>query len=333
MTDERRTIDDLDRRIVERLRIDGREPNSTLAKALNVNQATIAARLRRLDATRAMQVVTVTDIAAFGFEYFALALITVSDRSPPRVGRDIAKISDVVTVAMTTGRYDIIAIALVRTLRDLGLLMGDTLLRIKGVDRVRCDLAVEMLRFDSDWAAFRAPGVHLNLDGPDLSTNDAVDDVDLQIVRILQRDARLSQRSIAATLDVSEGTVRGRIRRLEADDVIRIRAVCDVEAFGLNTMAIVGVHVRGGRSDRVGTELSELDGVRAVVRTIGEFDFILFVITGGHAEMARVLVHGVQAVEGVRSTETFEILDTLKHLYTWVRLIDRSGNAATGVAN
>jgi Lrp/AsnC family transcriptional regulator for asnA, asnC and gidA len=314
-------IDDLDRRIVERLRVDGREPNSSLAKALKVNQATIASRLRRLDATRAMRVVTVTDIAGFGFAYFALAFITVADRSSALVGRDIAQIPDVVTVAGTTGRYDLIAIALVRTARELGLLIGDRLLGIKGVDRVRCELAAEILRFDTGWAAFRTPGEQLNLPGPELSASDAVDDLDLQIIHELQRDARISHRSVAAALGVSESTVRGRTRRLETDGLVRIRAVSDVEAFGLNAMAIVGVRARGGHSDLLGTRLGAIDGVRAVVKTVGEYDFVLFVVTTDRAEIVRAL-GSVHAVKHVRGTETFDVLATHKHLYTWVRLID-----------
>ena len=321
MSTDRQTIDDLDRKIVERLRVDGREPNSSLAKALNVNQATIASRLRRLDAMRAMRVVTVTDIAGFGFAYFALAFITISDGNPARVGRDVAEISDVVTVAATTGRSDIIAIALVRTPRELGLLISDKLLGIKGVDRVRCELAAEILRFDTGWAALATPADHLNLAGPELSTSDAVDDLDLQIIGELQRDARIGHRSVAAALGVSESTVRGRTRRLEAEGLVRIRAVSDVEAFGLHAMAIVGVRTRGGRTDLTGTQLSAIGGARAVVKTVGEYDFVLFVITSDRAEMVQAL-GSIRCVKDVRSTETFDILATHKHIYTWVRLID-----------
>ena len=39
-----------------------------------------------------------------------------------------------------------------------------------------------------------------------------LDDLDRQLIEILSRDARLSNRKIAADLDVTEGTVRGRIK-------------------------------------------------------------------------------------------------------------------------
>ena len=60
-------IDELDRSIVERLRLDGRETNRSLAAALGVNEATIATRLRRLETNNVMHVVALTDIERLGF--------------------------------------------------------------------------------------------------------------------------------------------------------------------------------------------------------------------------------------------------------------------------
>lgn len=41
-----------------------------------------------------------------------------------------------------------------------------------------------------------------------------IDDLDRQLIAILSSDARVSNRKIAADLGVTEGTVRGRIKRL-----------------------------------------------------------------------------------------------------------------------
>ncbi len=41
-----------------------------------------------------------------------------------------------------------------------------------------------------------------------------LDELDRQLVDLLARDARVSNRRIAAELGVTEGTVRGRIKRL-----------------------------------------------------------------------------------------------------------------------
>ena len=40
-----------------------------------------------------------------------------------------------------------------------------------------------------------------------------LDDLDRQLIEVLARDARVSNRKIAGDLGVTEGTVRGRIKR------------------------------------------------------------------------------------------------------------------------
>jgi DNA-binding Lrp family transcriptional regulator len=321
MAPDPRGIDDLDRRLVDRLRANGRETNRSLAQVLGVNEATIASRLRRLEAARIVHVVALTDMEAFGFEFFAFAMINVADRSAIEVAQSITAIPEVISVTVATGRFDIIAAVLVRTRDDLGRLIGETLPKIRGVASVRCEFAVDVLRFDSEWAALRATA-----DGatpPALSLIPGViDELDLAIIGALQRDARQSNRSIAAKLDVSEGTVRSRLRRLEDEHRVRIRAVSDVEAFGLEAYATIGVHVGDGAIKKVGEALVGIEGLAAIIRSLGEFDYILILVAESRQQLLETVLDRIQGIKGVRATETFEVAAALKHVYTWVRLIE-----------
>jgi Lrp/AsnC family transcriptional regulator for asnA, asnC and gidA len=58
-----------------------------------------------------------------------------------------------------------------------------------------------------------------------MSFDRKIDSIDASIIELLQRDGRLSNTDIARELDVSEATVRGRIKRLIDDEVIQIVAV------------------------------------------------------------------------------------------------------------
>src|SRR4051812_8160908 len=120
MTQEARTIDELDRSIVERLRRDGRETNRSLATALGVNEATIAARLRRLETNNVMHVVALTDMERLGFPYFAFAMVSVSDRPVVDVGAEVAAVPQTIFVNVHTGRYDLICGVLARDRAELG---------------------------------------------------------------------------------------------------------------------------------------------------------------------------------------------------------------------
>lgn len=311
-------IDALDRAIVERLRVDGRETNRSLAAALDVNEATIAARLRRLEAAKVVHVVALTDLHRLGFRYLALAMIRAADRPVAEVAGDVAAIPQAISVNLHTGRYDVICAVLARDLAELGAVIGEAIPGIRGVASVRAELAVDVLRFDSAWAALGAPGA--DLPRPAIPPG-AADELDLRIIAALQRDARSSNRSIAGELDVSEGTVRSRLRRMEDEHLIRIRGVSDVEAFGLSAGATVGIHVADGRIDAVAERLLALDEIVLVIRSIGQFDFVAIALAETRAALLDVVLAGIQGIPGVRGTETFEHAGTLKHIYTWVRLI------------
>ncbi|HWF53217.1 MAG TPA: Lrp/AsnC family transcriptional regulator [Solirubrobacteraceae bacterium] len=321
MAAELHAIDELDRRIVERLRVDGRETNRSLAATLGVNEATIAARLRRLEAARLIHVVALTDIQRLGFACFALAMITVAERPVLAVAADLAQIPQTISVNVHTGRYDVICAVLARDLDELGEVIGEAIPRVAGVATVRCELAVDVPRFDSAWAALTAGQEGAELPRPSLPTG-AVDDLDLRIIEALQQDARSSNRSIAAALDVSEGTVRTRLRRMEDEGLVRIRAVSDVLSFGLRAAATIGVHVDAGQIDAAARGLGGITGVAAIIRSLGEFDFVLIVIAHTREELLDQLLNGIQALPGIRATETFENVATLKHVYTWVRLVE-----------
>ena len=58
-----------------------------------------------------------------------------------------------------------------------------------------------------------------------------LDDLDRQLIEILGRDARVSNRKIAGDLGVTEGTVRGRIKRLQQERLIAFTAIYAALAF------------------------------------------------------------------------------------------------------
>ena len=62
-----------------------------------------------------------------------------------------------------------------------------------------------------------------------MSTHDVqLDELDRRIIDLLTRDARVSNRQVATQLGVTEGTIRGRIRRLEKE---RDEALKALESF------------------------------------------------------------------------------------------------------
>ena len=102
-----RSIDDLDRRIIEALQENGREPFRRIADQLGVSEATIRNRYGRLCADRVLQVTGVTNPLGLGFE--AQAMLGVKTSGPPElIADEIATWREADYVVITAGQFDLI---------------------------------------------------------------------------------------------------------------------------------------------------------------------------------------------------------------------------------
>jgi DNA-binding Lrp family transcriptional regulator len=312
-----RLADELDRELVDRLRADGRESNRSLAAALGVNEATVAARLRRLAADGVMRVVAVADMHAFGLECMALVFIRVGERTPHEVAHAMAQLPWSTGVVMCSGRYGVVMNVLTRDHRELASVIADGVMSVPGVAEVRCELIVDFARFDSRWSGRSV----LHDDSlPTPPFGDGLDELDVALVAELQRDARVSNRRIAATVGVSETTVRSRLRRLEEQGSIRIQAVCDVEGFGLTAHGYLTVRAAPGRMQEAREVLVGVQEIGFVGRSLGSADFVCFVAAESRERLLDTVMSRLAGADAIAEVDLYEGCGTFKHVYTWARL-------------
>jgi Lrp/AsnC family transcriptional regulator for asnA, asnC and gidA len=74
-----------------------------------------------------------------------------------------------------------------------------------------------------------------------------LDDFDHQILEVLAGDARLSNRKIAQALGVTEGTIRGRLKRLQEENYLRFTAITALSYLGNPLLIFIGVTAEQGR--------------------------------------------------------------------------------------
>ncbi|MFP4005490.1 MAG: Lrp/AsnC family transcriptional regulator [Candidatus Hadarchaeia archaeon] len=104
----------------------------------------------------------------------------------------------------------------------------------------------------------------------------SVDEIDIKIVKKLEKDGRASFREIAEDLDVSEGTVYNRVNRMEKEGIIKgFSARSDSMKLGKDLEAVINLRVEGEHLVEVEEEISEWEPVRCVYDVTGEYDVIL----------------------------------------------------------
>ncbi|MFZ5917782.1 MAG: Lrp/AsnC family transcriptional regulator [Chloroflexota bacterium] len=144
-----------------------------------------------------------------------------------------------------------------------------------------------------------------------------MDELDRLILETLQEDGRTPFTEIARQAGVSETTIRSRYRGLVEQGVIRTVGVVDPYAIGLNAPAIVAVSVEPGMADQVAQAIVKLPEVSYLVMTLGSFDLIVETFCRDLPHLTDVITRQIQAIPGVRATETLVIAKTFKLSYGW----------------
>src|SRR5580765_7885055 len=130
--DDRISIDDTDKAIIEQLQQDGRRPYTQLARAVGLSEAAIRQRVQRLLDGGVMQIVAVTDPLMLGF--LRQAMIGIRVEGDVRVVADkIGAFDEVDYVVLTAGSFDLIVEAVVEDDERLLELLNDKIRAIPGV--------------------------------------------------------------------------------------------------------------------------------------------------------------------------------------------------------
>ena len=144
-----KTPDEIDMRIIAALREDGRTPNKTIAKMLNVSETTVASRIRALTERGVMQVTLQRDIYSLGYEFQGFLDVYVAGRDVDAVAADIVPIEGVLAVAIYLGSPDILVSFAARNRADLARIVNDEMAKVAGIQRVESYFALEIRKFES----------------------------------------------------------------------------------------------------------------------------------------------------------------------------------------
>jgi DNA-binding Lrp family transcriptional regulator len=147
-------LDDIDQAIIELLRQDGRMPSRAIARELDITEATVRSRVRRLEESNTMRVVAVTDIEAAGYGMLLAIGVQVESSSPEDVAKEMAAIPEVFSVNVVVGAHDVEILVVAQDQLALDELINERLATMPGVRRLTPALALDVLKNQPDWVPF-----------------------------------------------------------------------------------------------------------------------------------------------------------------------------------
>lgn len=146
-----------------------------------------------------------------------------------------------------------------------------------------------------------------------------LDDLDYEICRFLQENARTPFTTIAKELGVTEKTVRSRVSQLQEQGVLSLVGIVNPVKAGIRVETIILIAVNESKLDEVVQILHDLPEVRLLVLTSGEYQLMIQVFSKDHDELSEFLMKKLNTIQGIRKTNVIVELKVLKSKLKFIR--------------
>jgi Lrp/AsnC family transcriptional regulator for asnA, asnC and gidA len=158
-----------------------------------------------------------------------------------------------------------------------------------------------------------------------------LDELDQQIVEKLSRDARVSNRQIAAEFGVTEGTIRSRIKRLQNEGLIQFTVVTDFRLAGSPNLVMLGIQAEPSRVPTLARQLSDISELGCVIVTLGRYSLLAMGLFTSIEQVNELIISRIRTLEGVHEVETSISVHNVKYESGIARITRKSaGNGAAG---
>jgi Lrp/AsnC family transcriptional regulator for asnA, asnC and gidA len=138
-----------------------------------------------------------------------------------------------------------------------------------------------------------------------------LDEVDLNILDIITKNARIPFKDVAKDVGISRAAVHQRVNRMIELEVITGSGYhISPRKVEFRTCSYIGIFLeKGGLFSKVVDELKEIPEIVECHYTTGQYAIFIKVYAKDNEHLKRVLSGGIQKIQGIASTETFISLE------------------------
>ncbi|MBD3206272.1 winged helix-turn-helix transcriptional regulator [Candidatus Bathyarchaeota archaeon] len=136
-----------------------------------------------------------------------------------------------------------------------------------------------------------------------------VDEIDEMILKLLEKNARMTYVDIGKAIGLSEGAVRNRVQSLVEEGVIRRFTIEKNIQVGVRALTMIAVNPSIPTFE-ISQKVDELRGVEKIYEVTGEYDIIM-VSTGSNIEGINRVIEDIRKINGVEKTNTIIVLRTI----------------------
>jgi len=155
--------------------------------------------------------------------------------------------------------------------------------------------------------------------------NNNIDELDIEILKILSIDGRKNKSTIAEDLKRSPNTIIKHVNNLEQDGVIKNYGVqIDYEKLGYEIIAIIELTISKGKMLEVERKIAQNPNIFAVYDITGEYDALILARFENREDLSK-MIKEIHTLIDVERTNTHLVLNTIKENSSFVELIEKEG--------
>ncbi len=309
--------DELDRRLVHALQIDGRAPFSTIAEVLRVSDRTIARRYARLRSAGAIRVLGGVDPTALGAILWFLRVRCAPAASVP-VAEALARRPDTSWVSISSGGTEITCVVRTESEADSEALLLAKLPRTPRVEGVTAhsvlhafyggpdSLVAKLGSLDEEAIERLRPPPVPHRPGPV-----RLDDGDRKLLAALATDGRAGFEQLAAVTGWSPTTVRRRMTELRERGVLYLTST-STEPVRRGPEPCSGSRSPPRTWRKPVPALAGHPEIAFAAATTGPTNLCASVVCANQRELYRYLTTRVAALPAITHIETAPVIKTVK---------------------
>ncbi|WP_239153811.1 Lrp/AsnC family transcriptional regulator [Virgisporangium aliadipatigenens] len=308
-------LDDLDRALIDALRVDGRAPFARLGEVLGVSDRTVARRYNRLRGTGVLNLVGVVDAASLGGAEW-LVRLHCRPGSADSVAEALARRDDTRWVALLSGGTEICA-----SLRSWSARERDELI----LQRLQRTAPVVSVTAHSVLHVFTTAAPHPNGTGaltpeqaaalrPTYADGERVRlaDSDRPLLEALAADGRAPYPALAAATGWSESSVARRLHALRAAGLLTFDVDVDATVLGYRAEARLWASVPPADLAATGAAVATRSEVAFCAATTGPTNLLISVVCRDNRDLYRYLTECLGALGTIREVQTAPVVRVLK---------------------
>jgi Lrp/AsnC family transcriptional regulator, regulator for asnA, asnC and gidA len=144
-----------------------------------------------------------------------------------------------------------------------------------------------------------------------MSVKHELDEIDLKILEIISKNARMPFKDVAIECGISRAAVHQRVNRMiEMEVIIGSGYQIDPKKVDFHTCTYIGIFLdKGGLYESVADNLRKIPEVVECHYTTGQYAIFAKVYARNNEHLKQILSGSIQKIQGVTSTETFISLE------------------------